>query len=143
MYKIDYIKNCLTRMQILLVSFLMYVIFHISPGLLLLEFNNTLLYQNEGGENSRKNINIHVPFYQSSVTPYLPSVKTIKILMSIRAFWHVRDIYTDQGLCIFLVPMLKTINLSFINSELVRTLYSVWLFSNLQWKQYIIIIVRL
>ena len=49
MYRL-FTKNCITRMEILLVSSLMYVIFHISPGLLLnrSEFNNTLLCQNEG-----------------------------------------------------------------------------------------------
>ena len=71
----------------------MYVIFHISPGLLLLEFNNTLLYQNEGVGDTCKNINIPLPFYWSSITPYLPSVKTIKILMLIRKFSHMQNLF--------------------------------------------------
>ena len=118
-------------MEILFVSFLVYLIFHISPGLLLLEFNSTLLYQNEGGGNSYKNINIPLPFYWSSITPHLASIKTIKILMSIRKFKHMQDTFIDHGLCIFLLCMLKTVSILCIDSELVRTLYSVWLLSNL------------
>ena len=47
-------KNCVTRMEILLVSYLMYVIFISSLGSFFQqsEFNNTLLYQNERGGNT-------------------------------------------------------------------------------------------
>ena len=37
----------------------------------------------------------------------------------------MRDNYIDRGCCIFLMQMLKTVSISFINCELVRTLYSV------------------
>ena len=47
----------------------------------------------------------------------------------------MQDTYTDQQLCIFLVQMLKTISISSITFELVRTLYSIGLLSNLYWKQ--------
>ena len=124
-------KSCITQTEILLVSFLMYFIFHISPKLLLLEFNNTLLYQNVGWGNCHKNINIPLPFYQSSVTPHLSSVKTTKILISVRKFKHMRDTDIDWGLCILLVQMLKKVSISFINSEMAWTLYLVWLLSNL------------
>ena len=93
----------------------------------ILEFKNTLLYQNEGGRNSHKNINIHLP----SIASHLPTVKTIKILRLIRKFKRMRDTYIDQGLCIFLMWMLKTLSILLINSELVIILYSVWLLSNL------------
>ena len=62
-----------------------------------------------------------------------PLCKNHKKMRSIRKLKHARRI--DRGLCIFLVEMLKTVSISFINSKRVRTLYSVWLLSNLQWKQ--------
>ena len=37
----------------------------------------------------------------------------------------MRGTYTDRRLCIFLMQMLKTVSISFINCELVKTLYSV------------------
>ena len=37
----------------------------------------------------------------------------------------MRDTYNDRELCIFLVQMLKIVCISFINSEMVRKLYSV------------------
>ena len=40
----------------------------------------------------------------------------------------MRDIYIDQELCIFLMQMLKTVSISFIDSELVRTLHSMGCF---------------
>ena len=51
-------------MEILLVSFLMYVIFHITLVLLLskLKFNKTLLYQNEGGGNTVTRTSISLSF---------------------------------------------------------------------------------
>ena len=61
------------------------------------------------------------------------SGKTILNLRSLRKFKHARHI--DQRLCNFLLQMLKTVSILFINSELVTTLYSVWLLSNLKWKQ--------
>ena len=69
-----------------------------------------------------------------------PLSKNIKNLRSMRKFKHARHLHwhlhlhlalTLTGLCIFLVQMLKTVSISFINSELVRTLYLVWLLSNL------------
>ena len=71
---------------------------------------------------------IRVPSLLSS--PPLPSAKTIKNLESRRKF-SIRDTYIDGGLCIFLVQMLKTVSISFINIQLVRKLYSGWLLSNL------------
>ena len=62
-------------------------------------------------------------------SPPLPSLKTIKILRSIRKFKHVR--LTLTGLCIFLMQMLKRVSISLINPELVRTLYLMELLSNL------------
>ena len=47
----------------------------------------------------------------------------------------MRDSDTDLQLCIFLGQMFKIVRISFINSELVRTLYLAGYFSNLQWKQ--------
>ena len=76
--------------------------------------------QMRGRKHNHKNI--PAPFYQSSVTPPLPSVKTIK---NLRKFKHARHFYIDRGLCIFLVQVFKTVSISFNNSELVRTLYSV------------------
>ena len=38
------------------------------------------------------------------------------------------DTYIDQGLCIFLMQILKTVNISSINRDLVRSLYSVGCF---------------
>ena len=43
----------------------------------------------------------------------------------------MQDTYIDRGLCIFLMQMPKTVIILFINCELVRTLYSVGLLSNL------------
>ena len=40
------------------------------------------------------------------------------------------DTYFDREVCIFLVPMLKTVTISFIDSKLVITLYSVGFLSN-------------
>ena len=62
------------------------------------EFDNTILYQNEGQRNSHKNINIPLSFYQSSITLPLPSVKTIKNLRSIRKFKHVRQLYGPRAM---------------------------------------------
>ena len=42
------------------------------------KLNNTFLYQNEGGGNSHKNINIPFPFKESSVTLVLPAFKNRK-----------------------------------------------------------------
>ena len=96
----------------------------------------------EVGGNSHKNINIPLPFCWSSVTPPLSSLKTIKNLLSTRKFKHVRHLHWPRALYL---PRADVQNIFwFINSELVRTLYSVWLLSNLSWKQkYIIIIVYL
>ena len=129
--KQTFTKNCITRTERLLVSFI-YVIFHISPGLLLLQINSSPLYQNEGEEIATT---IWTYLSHSIRVPWLLSVKTIKIMMSITKLRHMRDTYIDQGICIFLIQMLKTVSISFINSELIRTLYLVWLLSNLQWKQ--------
>ena len=87
-----------------------------------------------GRKHNHKNMNILVTCYQNSVIPPLPSVKTIKNLRS-----SMRDTYIDRRLCISLMQMLKTFIILFINSELVRTLYSVGLLSNLCWKQLYII----
>ena len=48
----------------------------------------------------------------------------------------MRDTNIDQELCIFLVQMLKTVSILFINSGLVKTLHLVGLLSNLWWKPY-------
>ena len=53
--------------------------------------------------------------------------KNHKNLRSIRKLKHARHFYIDQGLCMFLIQMLIIVGISFINSELVKTLYSVGL----------------
>ena len=83
-----------------------------------------------GSKHCHKNINIPVQFYQHSITPPLHSVKTI-----IKLRLSMRDIYINRGLCIFCTQMLETVSISFINCELVRTLYSVGLLSIFQGKQ--------
>ena len=98
MYKIDYLpKIALTRTEILLVSFLcmLFFISLLNCCFRRPEYNNTILHQNEGGGNSHKNINIPFPFYQSSFTPPLSSVKTKKNLRSIRKFQYARHILTE------------------------------------------------
>ena len=93
-------------------------LFLISPldcCFLKLEFNNTFLYQNErvGKTTKRTSTSLH-PFYQSSVTPPLPSVKTMQNLKSIRKFKHARYLLTDSFV-FFLEKMFKTVSISFIN----------------------------
>ena len=58
-----------------------------------------------GGRASHKNINIHVSFYQNSVTPPLPFAKSIKNLSL-----SMQDTYIDRGLCSFLMQILKTVS---------------------------------
>ena len=115
-------------MEILLFSFLMYVISHITPRLLLLKF---FPYQNEGGKDSHKKMNIPVPFYyQSSVTrPFLVSQNDKK--PEVNKKLSMQDTYVEKRLCIFLVQMLRTVSISFINSKLVRMLYLEGLVSNI------------
>ena len=118
-------KKCITWTEILSVSFLMYVIFHITPGLFLLKIRvyNTLLYLNEGGGNTAARTSTSLP------SPLCKNhKKTLRSIRKLKSTWHF---YIDWGLCIFLVQILKTISILFINSELVRTLYSVGLLSNL------------
>ena len=128
-------------MEILLVSFLIFAIFYIAPILLLPKLMSlTRIFSTKirRGKYSHKNINIPVPFYQNSVTPPLPSAKTIKKVGS--SMLDRVDTYIDRGLCIFLMQMLKTVSISFINCEFIRTLYSVGLILNLQRKQVMILL---
>ena len=113
-----YITNCVTWTEILLVSFLMYVIFHITPGLLIPGKSLTTL-------EHQHPCPILLELYYSSPPP----VKTIKNLKLMTKFKHGRHI--DQELYIFLMQMLKAVSILFINNELVRTVYSVGFLSNL------------
>ena len=102
------------------------------------ELCNSLLYPNqewEGGGDTATRPSTCLTHSVSSVTPPLPSVKSIKNLRSIRKFKYARHLYIDRGLCTFYIQIFKTVSNSFNNSELVRTLHSVALLSNLQWKQ--------
>ena len=71
------------------------------------------------------------PILLDWITPPLTSLKTMKNLTSIRKLKHARH----GGLCIFVVQMLNAVSISFIDSELIRTLYLLGLLLNLQWKQ--------
>ena len=89
-------------MEILLISFLMYVIFISSLS--------------------------HSIEFRHSSSPLCKNHKKPKVDKKILTSRHV---YIDQEICIFHVQMLKTVSISFINFELVRTLYLVGLLSNL------------
>ena len=52
----------------------------------------------EGWSLTTQEINIPVPFYESSITPPLPSVKTIKKLRSIEIFMHARHLHRQRAL---------------------------------------------
>ena len=128
LYKIDYLPKTaeLKRKYFQFhSSSMLFSISFLDCGFRGLKFNNTLPYQNEGGGNS-----VLLEFCHSS----LPLCKNHK-KPEVDKISSMRNTYTDRGLCIFLVKMLKTVSISFINSKLVRTLYSVWLLSNLQWEQ--------
>ena len=102
-------------------TFIFHVLFFVSPldcCFRRLEFNNTRTKASPSLSFSIRVLSL----------PPLPYIKTIKNLRPIRKFTHARS-YIDRELCIFLVQMLKTVSIWFINYELVRTL------SNLQWKQ--------
>ena len=60
----------------------------------------TTLFSNKmrRGGNSHKNISIPLPFYQSSVSLPLLSVKTIKNLRSIRKLKHVKHLHGPRAL---------------------------------------------
>ena len=57
------------------------------------------------------------------------SLKTIK-KPEVNKKLSMQDTYVEQRLCIFLVQMLRTVSISFINSKLVRMLYLEGLLSN-------------
>ena len=124
-------KNCVTRTEILLVSFIMYVIFNISPGLLLLKFNNTLLYQNEGGRKQQQEHQDRSPIlleFRHSSPPLCQNHKNPDVDKKIQAYaGHTESfVFSSCGCLNQSVSRLLILNWS--------ELYSVWLLSNLQWK---------
>ena len=95
-------KNYITQMEILLVSFLVDVIFHTNPGLLLLKmFNNTLLQQNEREETQlqeHQHPSLFLLEFHHSSPPLCKSHKYSEIDKKIQTC----ETLLHQGLYIFL-----------------------------------------